>query len=118
MKAEHIESCYTPIIQSGGKYDLRASATSNDDPMHAGVIVASLGARYKGYWYAPLLYLCPTPTRLTPVTATHYCTQLEFGPHVCDQPVEGAHRGIQSDGGLLPRGAQSDASGREAQLRV
>lgn len=44
-----IESCYPPIIQSGGRYDLRPSALSNSDPMTGDIIICSLGARYKGY---------------------------------------------------------------------
>lgn len=44
-----IEPCYPPIIQSGGKYDLRPSAQSNNDVMQYDVIICSLGARYKGY---------------------------------------------------------------------
>ncbi|KAI9912477.1 hypothetical protein PsorP6_006497 [Peronosclerospora sorghi] len=44
-----IEPCYPPIIQSGGKYDLRPSAQSNTDAMTYDVIICALGARYKGY---------------------------------------------------------------------
>ncbi|ETI42874.1 hypothetical protein L917_11580 [Phytophthora nicotianae] len=44
-----IEPCYPPIVQSGGKYDLKPSAQSNKDPMKYDVIICSLGARYKGY---------------------------------------------------------------------
>jgi nucleosome binding factor SPN SPT16 subunit len=44
-----IEPCYPPIIQSGGKYDLKPSAQSNSDVMKYDVIICSLGARYKGY---------------------------------------------------------------------
>jgi nucleosome binding factor SPN SPT16 subunit len=51
LKGENLESCFTPIIQSGGKYDLKVSATSNGDVLHPGCITVSLGARYKGYWY-------------------------------------------------------------------
>ena len=40
---------YSPIIQSGGKYDLRVSAVSTPDTLKPGVILASLGIRYKGY---------------------------------------------------------------------
>jgi nucleosome binding factor SPN SPT16 subunit len=40
---------YTPIIQSGGKYDLKPSAISNGDKLHAGTILCSLGGRYKSY---------------------------------------------------------------------
>lgn len=38
-----------PIIQSGGKYDLRLSAQSNQDPLKPGVILCTLGMRYKNY---------------------------------------------------------------------
>ncbi|KAJ0407686.1 hypothetical protein ATCC90586_001868 [Pythium insidiosum] len=44
-----IEPCYPPIIQSGGKYDLKPSAQSNNDPLKYDVIICSIGARYKGY---------------------------------------------------------------------
>ncbi|CAI5741519.1 unnamed protein product [Hyaloperonospora brassicae] len=44
-----IEPCYPPIVQSGGKYDLKPSAQSSRDPMKYDVIICSLGARYKGY---------------------------------------------------------------------
>jgi nucleosome binding factor SPN SPT16 subunit len=44
---EHVESCYIPIIQSGGKYDLKLSATNDDENLHFGTIVCALGARYQ-----------------------------------------------------------------------
>ncbi|KAK6094527.1 FACT complex subunit spt16 [Batrachochytrium dendrobatidis] len=44
-----IDWCYPPIIQSGGVYDLRPSAASNKDPLHEGVIICSIGVRYKTY---------------------------------------------------------------------
>jgi nucleosome binding factor SPN SPT16 subunit len=37
------------LFQSGGKYDFRMSAVSNDDALHGGVIVCSVGARYSFY---------------------------------------------------------------------
>lgn len=43
------EWVYTPIIQSGGQYDLKVSASSNDQNLTPGVILASLGVRYKSY---------------------------------------------------------------------
>ncbi|KAJ3295188.1 FACT complex subunit spt16 [Borealophlyctis nickersoniae] len=46
---EQVEWCYQPIIQSGGKYDLRPSATTNSENMHEGIIVCSIGVRYKSY---------------------------------------------------------------------
>ncbi|KAI1005200.1 FACT complex subunit [Podosphaera aphanis] len=38
-----------PIIQSGGKFDLRITTQVDDEILHAGVIVASMGLRYKSY---------------------------------------------------------------------
>lgn len=38
-----------PIIQSGGKFDLKLSAQVDEEILHAGVIVASMGLRYKSY---------------------------------------------------------------------
>jgi nucleosome binding factor SPN SPT16 subunit len=44
-----VDSCFTPIIQSGGRYDIRVSAQSNTESLSSDVIICSLGARYKGY---------------------------------------------------------------------
>lgn len=38
-----------PAIQSGGKYDLRFAAEPNKDNLHAGIIIAAMGLRYKYY---------------------------------------------------------------------
>lgn len=46
---EALDWCYSPIIQSGGSYDLRPSAQSDDKQLLGGVILASLGLRYNEY---------------------------------------------------------------------
>eukprot|EP00743_Colponemidia_sp_Colp-15_P004304 GILK01004643.1.p1 GENE.GILK01004643.1~~GILK01004643.1.p1 ORF type:complete len:1051 (-),score=281.73 GILK01004643.1:164-3265(-) len=46
---EEADLIYTPIIQSGGKYDLRANAESSSDPLHHGTIVLALGGKFKDY---------------------------------------------------------------------
>ena len=38
-----------PIVQSGGKYDLKISAQPDDSNLHAGVILCTLGLRYLTY---------------------------------------------------------------------
>ncbi|RCI12835.1 hypothetical protein L249_0974 [Ophiocordyceps polyrhachis-furcata BCC 54312] len=38
-----------PSIQSGGKYDLRFGIDPTKDNLHAGIIIAALGLRYKSY---------------------------------------------------------------------
>ncbi|KAI1344917.1 FACT complex subunit spt-16 [Xylariaceae sp. FL0016] len=38
-----------PAVQSGGKYDLKLQAPPTDDNLHAGVIIAGMGLRYKSY---------------------------------------------------------------------
>lgn len=44
-----VESCFTPIIQSGGDYDIKVSAQSNSKNLKFDVIICSLGARYRNY---------------------------------------------------------------------
>ncbi|ALC43184.1 dre4 [Drosophila busckii] len=44
-----LDMAYPPIIQSGGAYSLKFSAAADKNNLHFGVIVCSLGARYKSY---------------------------------------------------------------------
>lgn len=44
-----MDSCYSPVVQSGGEYDLRPGVQVNDEPLHFGTIVCALGARFKSY---------------------------------------------------------------------
>ncbi|KAI0148751.1 FACT complex subunit SPT16 [Xylariaceae sp. FL1272] len=38
-----------PAVQSGGKYDLKLNAEPTNDNLHAGVIIAGMGLRYRSY---------------------------------------------------------------------
>nr|GEU86794.1 FACT complex subunit SPT16-like [Tanacetum cinerariifolium] len=52
LKADNVDICYPPIFQSGGNFDLRPSASSNDDNLYydsASVIICALGSRYNSY---------------------------------------------------------------------
>lgn len=55
LKAEDLDSCYSPIIQSGSrddKFDLRPSCQSTNNPLAydpATTIIIQLGARYKNF---------------------------------------------------------------------
>lgn len=52
LKAENVDICYPPIFQSGGNFDLRPSASSNDEHLYyasASVIICALGSRYNSY---------------------------------------------------------------------
>lgn len=49
LKADNVDIAYQPIFQSGGNYDLKLSAASDDNLLHAGVILVSLGTRYSSY---------------------------------------------------------------------
>ncbi len=49
LSKDHVDSCYTPIIQSGGTYNLKPNAQSDENPLHPGTIICSLGAKYKYY---------------------------------------------------------------------
>ena len=46
---EDVQSCYFPIVQSGGAYDLRVSAQSTNANLTNDVMIVSIGARYKQY---------------------------------------------------------------------
>ena len=47
--AQQLEWIYGPTVQSGGHYDLKLSAQSDDNNLHAGIIIAGFGLRYKNY---------------------------------------------------------------------
>nr|XP_043628802.1 FACT complex subunit SPT16-like [Erigeron canadensis]XP_043628810.1 FACT complex subunit SPT16-like [Erigeron canadensis] len=52
LKADNVDICYPPIFQSGGNFDLKPSASSNDDNLSydtASVIICALGSRYNSY---------------------------------------------------------------------
>ncbi|KAK9824573.1 hypothetical protein WJX72_011424 [[Myrmecia] bisecta] len=49
LKAENVDIAYPPIVQSGGNYDLKVSAQSDDRVLQYDVILCSLGARYSMY---------------------------------------------------------------------
>jgi len=44
-----VQSCYFPIVQSGGEYDFKVSAQSSSSSVKFDVITVSLGARYQMY---------------------------------------------------------------------
>lgn len=46
---EFVDICFSPIVQSGGVYDVKVSAVSNTDNLSPDVILCSLGVRYKNY---------------------------------------------------------------------
>ncbi|GAB2214564.1 hypothetical protein Droror1_Dr00018916 [Drosera rotundifolia] len=52
LRPENVDICYPPIFQSGGQFDLRPSATSNDENLYyesASVIICAVGSRYNSY---------------------------------------------------------------------
>ncbi|KAK9109709.1 hypothetical protein Sjap_017769 [Stephania japonica] len=52
LKAENVDICYPPIFQSGGEFDMRPNASSNDKNLYyesTSVIVCAIGARYNSY---------------------------------------------------------------------
>ena len=46
LRADNVDIAYPPIVQSGGVYDLRASAQSDDRHLQYDVITASIGAAW------------------------------------------------------------------------
>jgi nucleosome binding factor SPN SPT16 subunit len=49
VPTEDVQSCYFPIIQSGGNYDLKVSAQSTGEKLSHDIITVSFGARYRTY---------------------------------------------------------------------
>ncbi|XP_058091980.1 FACT complex subunit SPT16-like [Magnolia sinica] len=52
LKAENVDICYPPIFQSGGEFDLKPSASSNDEDLYydsTSVIICAIGSRYNSY---------------------------------------------------------------------
>lgn len=52
LKAENVDICYPPIFESGGEFDLRPSASSNDENLFydsTSVIICAIGSRYNSY---------------------------------------------------------------------
>lgn len=71
LSADAVESCYEPIIQSGGIYDIKLSAVSNEDSLTPNVILCSLGARYKSYCASiGRTFLVDAPKRIEKLYAT------------------------------------------------
>jgi len=49
VQKEMVQSCYFPIVQSGGKYDFKVSAQSSSSNVKYDIITVALGARYQLY---------------------------------------------------------------------
>ncbi|XP_073149297.1 FACT complex subunit SPT16 [Henckelia pumila] len=52
LKSDNVDICYPPIFQSGGEFDLRPSASSNDENLFydsTSVIICAIGSRYNSY---------------------------------------------------------------------
>ncbi|KAL6220165.1 hypothetical protein ACLB2K_007922 [Fragaria x ananassa] len=52
LKADNVDICYPPIFQSGGGFDLKPSASSNDENLcydSTSVIICAVGSRYNSY---------------------------------------------------------------------
>ncbi|XP_046740130.1 FACT complex subunit spt16 isoform X2 [Diprion similis] len=58
-----VDMCYPAIIQSGGNYSLKFSVVSDKNTLHFGVIVCSLGVRYKSYCSNIVRTLLVNPTK-------------------------------------------------------
>ena len=49
LNPQNLDIAYAPIVQSGGQYDLKVSAASDERRLEYDVILCSLGARYSLY---------------------------------------------------------------------
>ncbi|KAK3325821.1 transcription elongation complex subunit [Apodospora peruviana] len=46
---EQLDWILGPVVQSGGKFDLKWQQDSNNEVLHPGVIIAAMGLRYRSY---------------------------------------------------------------------
>jgi nucleosome binding factor SPN SPT16 subunit len=72
-----VEWGVNPIVQSGGKYDVRLSAVSADGNVSRGVVTCTMGVRYKTYssLMSRTFMIDPTPVRIMPLC--HQCSMGE-----------------------------------------
>lgn len=49
LDPEQLDWVLGPVVQSGGKFDLKWQVDSDNDVLHPGIIIACLGLRYKSY---------------------------------------------------------------------
>nr|CAB3266708.1 FACT complex subunit SPT16 [Phallusia mammillata] len=57
-----VETCYPPIIQSGGNYNLKFSVISDKNTLHFGCIICMFGVRYRSYCSNIVRTLMVNPT--------------------------------------------------------
>lgn len=91
MSPDMVDICYPPIIQSGGAYSLKPSAVSTEEQLHAGVVLCSLGIRYKSYCSNVGRTLLVNPEKpqedelvFLMSLEQHLVTQLAPGTKLCD----------------------------------
>ena len=94
-----VDICYSPIIQSGGNYQLKFSTVSSDERLHFGTIICCLGVRYKSYCsnIARTLFVEPSQVK------GRGCCEHWGGPVVNPQKVGGAGCGRGGAGSRLVR---------------
>ncbi|GLT88649.1 hypothetical protein SLE2022_066650 [Rubroshorea leprosula] len=52
LRADNVDICYPPIFQSGGDFDLKPNASSNEKDLYydsTSVILCAIGSRYRSY---------------------------------------------------------------------
>jgi nucleosome binding factor SPN SPT16 subunit len=49
LDSEQLDWILGPIVQSGGKFDLKWQSDNENDILHPGIIIAAMGLRYKSY---------------------------------------------------------------------
>jgi len=91
-----IESCFFPIIQSGGDYDVRPSAVSTSKRLRDDVVLASLGARYDSYCasVSRTYFVDPIPKVKYAYTALLDARQACLEKMVAGQPLKAAYDAV------------------------
>ncbi|KAL6771432.1 hypothetical protein ACKKBG_A26355 [Auxenochlorella protothecoides x Auxenochlorella symbiontica] len=93
LKADAIDVAYPPILQSGGTYDPKLSAGSNDDTLSYDVILCQVGARYASYCatVGRTLFVNPTPRQEAEYAALRAAHAAAIAALVEGAPLSAAH---------------------------
>ncbi|CAK8695989.1 unnamed protein product [Clavelina lepadiformis] len=104
-----VETCYPPIIQSGGSYSLKFSVVSDKNVLHFGCIICMFGIRYRSYCSNVVRTMMVNPTEKMQDTYTFLVEleelifeRLKPGTKLCDVYHAVVSKVQKEKPGLLP----------------
>jgi len=92
-----LDFAYSPIIQSGGVYDLRPQALSNEDVLSDDLIVCSVGCKYKHFNcnISRTLIIDPTASQEKNYKLLHECYNVAIKNIKIGTPLNSVYQAVQ-----------------------